>query len=121
MIKVLIADDQWHYARALEAELADEPDLEILEVVHTAEDAVAAAARLGPDVVLLDLDLPKLDGYGVAVAIRRDPQLRACCLIAVSGFGDDGARKRSRASGIDHHMVKPVDFEGLVRYLDGRS
>lgn len=118
--RVLVVDDNVDAARAL---------LELLRMAgseaaaaNDGEEALRLARESPPDIALLDLDLPKIDGYGVAVEMRRDPALRDCRLIALSGFGDDGARERSRASGIDHHMVKPIDFEGLVRYLaDGAA
>jgi CheY-like chemotaxis protein len=69
------------------------------------------------DVVLLDLGLPGLSGFDVARRIRELPGGRDALLIAVSGYARDEDRSRSRAAGIDHHLVKPVDLGELERLL----
>jgi CheY-like chemotaxis protein len=70
-----------------------------------------------PDVVLCDIGLPGLDGYGVASALRRGPETAAVRLIAVTGYGDEEDRRRSREAGFDVHLVKPVDPERLLGHL----
>ena len=88
--------------------------------VHTEYDgaaAVRAARSHRPDVVLLDIGLPKLNGYDTAREIRAiDPQ-NPVVLVAVTGWGQDEDRRRSRQAGFDHHLVKPVDPELLDRIL----
>lgn len=66
-----------------------------------------------PDVVLLDIGLPDLDGYAVAGQLRQLPMLAQAQLFAVSGCGTDLDRKRSVAAGFDRHLVKPVDPRNL--------
>jgi signal transduction histidine kinase/ActR/RegA family two-component response regulator len=75
------------------------------------------AREVRPDVVLLDIDLPDLDGYHVAKRLREDVGLDPLLIVAVSGFGDEQARARSRASGMDHHLLKPVDLDELLELI----
>jgi signal transduction histidine kinase/ActR/RegA family two-component response regulator len=115
--RVLVVDDNRDAALAL---------TELLGLTGCRADSAAsglealAAASTGMfDAVLLDLDLPDLSGYEVADRLRRQPATRDLLIVAVSGFGDEGARERSRQSGIEHHLVKPVALEQLLRVLTG--
>jgi CheY-like chemotaxis protein len=95
--------------------------LEILgHEVRTARDgpgAVAAALDWRPEYILLDLGLPAIDGYQVAARLKQDPSCRASVIIAVTGYGQVEDRQRSRAAGIDYHMLKPVDHRDLLALL----
>jgi signal transduction histidine kinase len=82
--------------------------------------AIAVAASVHPDAVVLDLGLPVLDGYEVARRLRADPAHAGVLLIAVSGYGQAGDRLRSSEAGVDHHFVKPVDFQALHAALERR-
>jgi PAS domain S-box-containing protein len=87
---------------------------------HKAHDGLAAieeAQRLRPDVVLLDIGLPKLNGYEVCSRIRDAPWGRDLLLVALTGWGQQEDRQRSRETGFDAHMVKPVDFDALVKLI----
>src|SRR5262245_13011730 len=88
-----------------------------VEVVHDGSAAVEAALRYRPRVVLLDIGLPGMDGYEVARRLRLAPETRGALLVAVTGYGQDSDRARSRAAGFDHHLVKPVDLDGLRRLI----
>jgi signal transduction histidine kinase/DNA-binding response OmpR family regulator len=95
---------------------------------HVAYDGSAgldAAARLRPHAVLLDIGLPGLDGYQVAERLRADPQHRRTLVVAVSGYGQEEDRIRSKAAGFDYHVVKPIDpavITGLLASLrDNRT
>jgi CheY-like chemotaxis protein len=77
---------------------------------------IELAATTAPDVVLIDIGLPELDGYEVARRIRRRLG-GATRLIAVTGYGDPGARQRVADAGFDVHLVKPVDPDELVRIV----
>ena len=81
--------------------------------------ALAAARELRPDVALLDLGLPGIDGFEVARRLRAMPDLGDLTLIALSGYGREEDRVRSREAGMDHHLVKPVDLEALQALLAG--
>jgi signal transduction histidine kinase len=88
--------------------------------VHTAGDgaeALEVAAQCRPDVVLLDIGMPKLDGYEVARRIRAEPWGKSAVLIALTGWGQDEDRRRSREVGFDSHLVKPLDPDALSTLL----
>jgi CheY-like chemotaxis protein len=74
-----------------------------------------------PDVVLIDLGLPGIDGYEVARRIRGELGNTAPRLVALTGYGDPSARARSAAAGFDAHFVKPFSEEGLTKALDGEG
>jgi PAS domain S-box-containing protein len=88
--------------------------------VHTAYDgqaAIEAAEILRPDVVLLDLGMPRLNGYEAARHLRQQPWGRDLTLIALTGWGQDEDRQRTREAGFDQHFVKPVDPAELLQLL----
>jgi CheY-like chemotaxis protein len=76
-------------------------------------DAVDAAAALRPDVVVLDIGLPRVNGYDAAQAIRQLPGLADVVIIAATGYGQDLDRAKGREAGIDHHLVRPIDLDAL--------
>jgi PAS domain S-box-containing protein len=91
---------------------------------HTAYDgleAIEAAATFRPDVILLDIGLPKLNGYEVARKIREQPWGQAVVLVALTGWGQEEDRRRSREAGFNHHLTKPVDPLALTRLLASLS
>jgi CheY-like chemotaxis protein len=87
--------------------------------VYTAADALSRAAVFKPDVVLLDIGLPGMDGYEVAQQMRELPGLKDIRLVAVTGYGRSDDRLRAREAGFDDHLVKPVEFAVLERTLAG--
>jgi signal transduction histidine kinase/DNA-binding NarL/FixJ family response regulator len=117
--RILIVDDNRDSADSL-AML-----LEIMgNQVGTAYDgaqAVEAAEATRPHVVLLDLGMPKLDGYDVCRRIREQPWGKGVALIAVTGWGQEADRRRTEEAGFDRHMVKPVDPHALLRLLASLS
>jgi PAS domain S-box-containing protein len=86
-------------------------------VVNNGAAALAALDAFRPDVVLLDIGMPGMDGYEVAQRIRQQPQFNAVKLIAVTGWGLEADRRSSRASGFDHHLTKPIDIAALQALL----
>lgn len=112
--RILIVDDNRDLTESL-AKLLEMSGHE----VHTASDGlegVTAAERLQPDVVLLDIGLPKLNGYEAARQIRERMDGRTV-LVAVTGWGQEADRRRSREAGFDAHMVKPLDLNVLTKLL----
>jgi PAS domain S-box-containing protein len=92
-----------------------------VEVAHTGPEGVEAARRRPPEVVLCDIGLPGLDGYGVARAIRQDATTAGARLIAITGYGSDEDRRRSQDAGFDLHLTKPVDPADLQPLLTSRG
>jgi CheY-like chemotaxis protein len=78
-------------------------------------------ARVRPDVAVIDIGMPILNGYDVAKSIRREPWGAALTLIAVTGWGQDDDKRAALAAGFDRHLTKPVDPEHLQRLLAGRQ
>jgi PAS domain S-box-containing protein len=87
------------------------------QIAADGPSGIAAASELRPDVVLLDLGLPGIDGFEVARRLRAVPELAGLTLIALSGYGRAEDRRRSAEAGIDHHLVKPVDLQALQTLL----
>ncbi len=115
--RVLIVDDNEDAANSLAL---------ILELgghetasVYTAVDALQRAAAFRPEVVLLDIGLPGMDGYEVAQKMRELPGLRDIRLVAVTGYGRSDDRIRARDAGFDDHLTKPVEYAALERTLAG--
>lgn len=92
-----------------------------VEVAYSALSGLEAASRIAPDVILLDIGLPRMNGYEIARRLRSDETLRATRLLALSGFGRAEDRERSRAAGFDDHLVKPASVEALERALWGET
>jgi PAS domain S-box-containing protein len=80
-------------------------------------EGIEVAGTFRPDVILLDIGLPKLDGYEVAQRIREQPWGKGTLLIAVTGYGQEEDRRRSLEAGFDHHMIKPVNLAELEKTL----
>jgi PAS domain S-box-containing protein len=84
---------------------------------HSGVEAIEAAERIRPDAVLLDIGLPGLNGYEVCRRIRSEPWGKGLLLVALTGWGQEEDRQRSRDAGFDVHMVKPPDFDVLMKLL----
>lgn len=84
-----------------------------VEVACNGEVGVVAARNSQPDVILLDIGMPRLNGYEVARQVKEQPSPKRPLLVAVSGYGDEKARQRSEEAGIDLHLVKPVSPDYL--------
>jgi signal transduction histidine kinase/CheY-like chemotaxis protein len=116
-LRVLVVEDNVDMARSLTM-LLNKAGCEA-RVVHDGAAALEAANEFRPQVVLLDIGLPGLDGYEVARRLRADPQHSHARLIAISGYGQSQDRQRSQAAGFHHHLVKPVAFDSLLATLAG--
>ena len=92
------------------------------QTVATARDGLEALTQVeqfAPEVIILDIGLPGLNGYEVARRIRAMPGQEGVVLVALTGWGQDDDRRRTEEAGFDHHLVKPVDFDALKRLLAG--
>jgi len=87
----------------------------------TGNDALAAASVIKPDVILIDLGMPDMNGYEVARALRATSWGRQIKLVAVTGWGQEADQRRSAEAGFDRHMTKPVDPNALEAYLDSMA
>jgi CheY-like chemotaxis protein/two-component sensor histidine kinase len=114
--RILVVDDRPDNAESL-ALLLRLGGNEV-ETAHDGAEALAVAERWRPDVVLLDLAMPKVDGYEVCRRIRERPWGRRTRLIAQTGRGCDDDHQRTGAAGFDGHLVKPVDITQLQKLLD---
>ncbi|MGZ4999931.1 MAG: hybrid sensor histidine kinase/response regulator, partial [Methylomonas sp.] len=115
-LRILIVDDHHDAAGSMALLLETEG-----HKAQTAYDGIAAlemARAEPPDVILMDIGLPGMDGYSVARAIRQDNRLAQTLLIALTGYGQPEDRKKSHDAGFDEHLVKPVDIEILRKVLD---
>jgi CheY-like chemotaxis protein len=92
-------------------------------VAHDGPEALDLLPSFGPDVVLLDIGMPGMDGYEVARRMRQTPEGEHVMLIALTGWGQDEDRHRSHDAGFDHHLLKPANIDALRSILiapDGR-
>jgi CheY-like chemotaxis protein len=88
-----------------------------VQVAHDGPAAITSAIGQGPQVVLLDIGLPGMDGYEVAARLKQEACCKGAMMIAVSVYGEEQAKIRSEAAGFDLHLVKPVDLETLLAVL----
>jgi two-component system response regulator DesR len=112
VIKVLLADDQALVRGALAALLSLEADLEVVAEVSRGDEVVAAAARTAPDVAVLDVEMPGLDGIAACAALRE--ACPACRVLVVTTFGRPGYLRRAMEAGASGFMVKDAPAEQLA-------
>ena len=114
-LRILIVDDNADAAATL-AMLVEASGHTAL-IAHTARAGLAQALAETPDACLLDIGLPDMDGNSLARELRSNPATTGSLLIAVTGYGQDSDRARTSAAGFDHHLVKPIDPDGLSAAL----
>jgi PAS domain S-box-containing protein len=114
-LRVLVVEDSRDAADSLRMllELFDQE----VRVAYSGTEGVQAAKEWRPDVVLCDIGLPELDGYALARELRLNPTTARVRLLALTGYGADEDKRRSREAGFDHHLVKPADPAELLRLL----
>jgi len=115
--RVLVVDDNVSSAQSLAMIL--KLDGHDVQVAHDGTVALDAVRRFRPEAVLMDIGLPGMDGYEVALRLQQQPELRESIMLlaAVTGYAEDEAQQRSREVGFDHHLVKPVDPEVVLALL----
>jgi CheY-like chemotaxis protein len=115
--RVLIVDDNLDALRTLSI-LVGMLGHEVCEARDGVE-AIEATERFEPDVVLMDIGMPRLNGYEAARRIRQEPWGLDVLLVATTGWGQEEDRRRTREAGFDHHLVKPVELSQLQAVLEG--
>ncbi len=114
-LKVLVIDDNIDVAQTM-GWMLEEIGHEY-RLVHDGRQALAAAREYRPDVILLDIGLPVMDGYAVCRAFREDDAFKDALIIAQTGWGQQRDKTLASEAGFDHHLVKPVAYEDLERLL----
>jgi CheY-like chemotaxis protein/two-component sensor histidine kinase len=113
--RILVVDDNRDAAESL-AEMLEIMGHEV-RAAHDGEAAGVAVAEFRPEVVLMDLGMPKVDGYEAARRIRAEPWGNEPFLVALTGWGADEDRRRTQEAGFDRHLVKPVTLDALTELL----
>ncbi|HZE60178.1 MAG TPA: PAS domain S-box protein [Burkholderiales bacterium] len=113
--RILVVDDKRDAAQALRLVL--EGDGHEVQVAVDGPSGLALARQFRPDVALLDIGLPRMNGYELAQRLREEPSLEGTLLVAVTGYGQMHDRARASACGFHHHLVKPVEFGALQQLL----
>ncbi len=117
-MRALVVDDNQDAADSLAALL--EIDGFDVRTVYDGTAAVVAAAQATPDMIVMDLGMPGMDGYETARAIRQQAGAEHILMIALTGWGQHDARRRTVEAGFDHHLVKPVELEQIVKLAGQR-
>ena len=117
MIRILIAEDQGMVRGALASLLALEPDLEVVAEVSSGDQVVAAAREAGPNVALLDVEMPGMDGIEAAAALRRE--LPDCTPLILTTFGRPAYLRRAMEAGAAGFVVKDAPAERLANAIRG--
>jgi CheY-like chemotaxis protein/two-component sensor histidine kinase len=115
--RILIVDDNADSANSLAQVLG--LDGHVAEPVYSGREALQRVTEFKPQVVLLDLGLPEMDGYEVARRLRARPELADIRIVALTGYGQLEDLRRTREVGFDEHLTKPLDFGALARMLMG--
>lgn len=113
--RVLVVDDNIDAADSIVI-ILNEAGYEVTSV-HDGPAALAEAQRFRPEVIVLDIGLPGMSGYDVARRLRHDPEFKRTPLVAVTGYGQDSDRQRSRDAGFNYHLTKPVDPDVLKAFV----
>ncbi|HUP08575.1 MAG TPA: ATP-binding protein [Caldimonas sp.] len=114
-LDVLVADDNVDLATSLGDVLTSVGHR--VRLAHDGRAAYDAALEAAPDVALLDIGMPGLNGYDLARRLRMEPRTRNVVLVAITGWGQEADKLRAREAGFDHHLVKPVEPEALFALL----
>ena len=118
VLRVLVVDDNQDAANALRLLL--ESDGHEVKLATDGVAGLALAREYRPEVLLLDIGLPRLSGYDIAASLRADPAMKETTIVAVIGYGQVHDRTRTAAVGFDHHLTKPVEFSALQQLLRAR-
>ena len=112
-ITILLVDDHALVRQGLRAYLSTTPEFVVVGEAASGLEAAQRAAELIPDVVLMDVGMPRLDGLEATRRIRSHAWSQDMTILALTGWGQEGDREKSRDAGCDGHLVKPVDLHDL--------
>jgi CheY-like chemotaxis protein len=115
-LRILVVDDNIDGADVLSVMLSDEGQQ--VRTAYDGREAMDAASRERPDLVFLDIGLPKLDGYEVARLMRADPGLKDTYLVALTAFGSQADKAKALEAGFDMHVIKPIDPATIYAVLE---
>jgi signal transduction histidine kinase/ActR/RegA family two-component response regulator len=116
--RVLVVDDNRDAADSLQA-LFEMENCNVA-TAYDGREALLAVERAMPDMIVMDLGMPSMDGYEAARRIRRQPGSQQVLMIALTGWGQSEARQRTIEAGFDHHLIKPVNFDEIRQLASGR-
>jgi signal transduction histidine kinase/ActR/RegA family two-component response regulator len=116
--RVLVVDDNRDAADSLQA-LFEMENCKVA-TAYDGHEAVLATEQAMPDMIVMDLGMPRMDGYEAARRIRRQPGSTQVLMVAVTGWGQSDARQRTMEAGFDHHLIKPVNFDELRQIASDR-
>ena len=117
--RILVVDDNVDTARGM-TRLLTIIGHEVA-TAHSGPEAIEVARRHRPEFILLDIGLPGMSGYDVASKLRQEECCKDAVIVAISGYGQEEDRRRSRDAGFDFHLVKPLDHEALLTLLSNGS
>ena len=115
-LRILVADDNEDAAESLVEMLRMTGNT--VQQASDGQQAVDIAALFKPQVVVLDIGMPKLNGYEACRRIREQPWGKSAVMIALTGWGQNEDKRRSKKAGFDHHLIKPIDWEALEQLLE---
>ena len=114
---ILVVEDQEDNRRILR-DLLGNAGFELIEA-ESGEDALSAIMTRRPDLILMDIQLPQMDGYEATRRIKADPALKPIPIVAVSSFAMKGDEEKARAAGCDHYVTKPYSPMQLLKVIKG--
>ncbi|MEO8589409.1 MAG: PAS domain S-box protein, partial [Flavobacteriales bacterium] len=117
--RVLVVDDNQDAAVTMSMILRKRGH--VVEVAHDGEEAIARAGSFRPEVIFMDIGMPRMNGYEACKAIRQFPEGKNITIVALSGWGQEEDRRRSEEAGFDRHLVKPIDGNTLQSVIMGAN
>ena len=115
-LQTLVVDDNRDAAETMHDALVSQGYT--VAMTSDAPSALGIAREFRPDIALLDIGMPIVDGYKLAAQLRRVGGLAGIRLVAITGYGQPGDRERALKAGFDRHLVKPVDLKNLIHVIE---
>ena len=116
-ISVLIADDNKDFCEIISEYFGRQPDIEVIGIANDGNEALDIIFNLNPDVVILDIIMPQIDGLGVLERVMSSGMDKPPKVIMLSAIGQDKITQRAISMGADYYVVKPFDMEVLVKRI----